>query len=153
MNNPIDISAAYRSINFEARYKSLTYKYYNKQNPMLFNYKTMVQEVIESYKYPFKYYKSESFYRLNEEFENGEFRLDLTMRGSVEVIFYCEFQNTSCAPVGRYDSILQELDSSYDRRDYGLPRFENKNDYELILSEILSIYEDLKTEIITLLQS
>ena len=58
--------------------------------------------------------------------------------------------NNWLSPDGRLDFIPQKMGISFDRSKHNLPKYTSEKDLENILTEILSIYEDIKKEVLDL---
>ncbi len=149
MNKTISIVAEYMKIDFVNRYKNLCIKYNDYNNSLRGNQTEIYSSVFCELGYNVKYFKRETFYKFEEKLEDYRFVLQFVLKdGLVEAMIYPEINNTFCVPDGRFDFVAKEIDNSFERRKYTLPNYSNKEELELILKEIFSIYEDLKTELI-----
>jgi len=150
MNKTKPIVAEYMKIDFINRYKSLCVKYNDYDNSLRGNWTEIYSSVFCELGYNVKYFKRETFYRFEEKLKDYRFVLQFVLKeGLVEAMIHPERNNTFCVPDGRFDFVAKEIDDSFDRRKYTLPDYTSKEELKLILKEIFSIYEDLKTELIS----
>lgn len=148
MNN-IDVTNIYKKINLVNRYQKICEKYNDFDNALEGNHYKKYTEIIEDFGYKPKYFKKESFFRIEEMEKNIVFGLQLTLKnGMVEVMFDTKLNNLWFVPDGRIDFICEEIDSNFDREQYNIPDYPSLEELKIILKEIFKIYEDFKTEIV-----
>jgi hypothetical protein len=144
----IKITKWYKEIDFVKRYQQICFNYYDFNNSLKGNRKSLYDEVLSDFDYSFKYYKSESFYRMEEQKDESLFILTLTLKdGLVDVMLNIKLNDKWCVPGGRLDFLAAELDRNFDREQYNLPKYDNTEELKDILNQIFEIYEDLKGKI------
>lgn len=143
----INVASQFIKINFVNRYREICANHNDFENSLRGNRKDLYDEAISLYDYRFKYYKSETFYRIEEEKNGILFVLTLTLKdGLVEVMINIKFTDGWGTPGGRLDFLAKEIDPDFDREKYNLPIYTTAEELKEILNGIFSIYEDLKSE-------
>ena len=146
-SNSLDITEIYKKIYFVERYKSICQKYNDFDNRLRGNKPEIYSTMLEKFDYRAKYYRSETFYRIEENIENKVFGIQLTLKnGIVETMLYGKYKNKYFLPGGRIDFMCKEIDENFEREKYNLPDYSTFEALEDILTEIFSIYEDFKVE-------
>jgi len=145
----ISIESVYKRIRFVNRYETICKKHNDFENSLSGNNHGLYSMIISKLGYNAKYYKIESFYRIEEKSDNLVFGLQLGLKnGMVEVMIDMKLNDSWCVPDGRIDFLCEELDSSFDRDRFNIPKYTSEAELEEILKEIFSIYEDVKKEMI-----
>jgi len=149
MSDYINVIESYKKINFSNRYKIICENHKDFNNRLRGNKKELYSSIINRLGYTAKYFKSETFYRIEEEIGEFTFIVQLVLKnGLVETMIHLKKNSTYCVPAGRFDFMAEEIDDSYDRKKYNLPDYTSGEELEIILKGIFSIYEDLKKELI-----
>lgn len=141
----MDVQKVYKKINFVERYKLLCAKFDDFENRMLGNKTELYNSIFTQLGYDLNYDKRESFYRLEEEENKLLYGMQFVLkRGIVEMMIYSCIGDDFTLPAGRADFICEELDSSFNREIYNLPKYRSSEELEIILKEIFTLYEDYK---------
>ena len=136
-------------INFVSRYKCICENYHDFDNRMRDSTKQIQKEVLNLFKYKYKYVSNGSFYQVKDESQDILFNLHLVLKGgAVETLIYIYIDNKFIKPRGRIDFFPEDVGILYDRLKYGLPKYSSEKELEEILEGLFSIYEDLKTEVV-----
>lgn len=148
MNN-LEITPIYNKIDFVNRFKNISNKYNNFKERLTGNKKELYDVILSKYKYQIKYFKKETFYKIEENIQNVLFIIHLVLKdGIVEPMLYVKIGDNYMSPDHRFDAICEDLDKTYRRIDYPIPKYTSDKELEEILNEIFSIYEDFKSELL-----
>lgn len=144
----LNFNSSLYAINYISRYKELCKEFNDLENAFRGNNTDLYDRLISKNGYNFKYFKSERFYRINEKFGDYKFNFQLTLHGGlVEAMIDVQRQGEYLTPYGRFDFIPEMMGDEFDRKLFNLPKYTSESDLKMILTELFSIYEDLKLEI------
>jgi hypothetical protein len=147
MNIDKQLKSKLEKVDFVIRYMNICNKYSNYDKSMDSVNIEEVKEIFESLLLPFKFYKSERFFKLNEKVDSYYLQFNIVVKsGYVQFIWHIK-QNEEPLKLGwgMWESIIEEMTSlEYTRK----PLFCSYLDLEAILKEVFSIYEDFKEELL-----
>lgn len=145
----MDIIKIYKGIDFVNRYKSICEKHDDFSNRMEGNRAVLYEEILNRLHIKYKYFKKDSFFKLEDHIKDFKINLHFVLKnGIVEAFIYIEKGDDYLKPNGRFDFIPEELGVDFNRKIFNLPKYINENELEEIIKEILSIYEDFKSELL-----
>ena len=148
MNN-LNLTMIYNKINFINRYKKISLNHNNFKERLDGNKKEIYDKILSKYNYQIKYFKKETFYKIEEKFEDVIFTIQLVLKdGIIEPMLYVKLGDKYIEPDHRFDSICEKLDSTFSRRDFPIPKYVSENELKEVLDDIFSIYEDFKREVL-----
>jgi len=148
MNN-LDLNMIYKKIDFINRFKKISVNHNDFKNSLTGNDKEMYDRILSKFIYSVKYLKKETFYKIEEKWDNITFIFQLGLKnGIVEPILYIKLEDKYIGPDHRFDSICEKLDDSFSRREFPIPVYSSEEELEEILTVIFEMYEDFKTEFI-----
>ena len=148
MNN-MDIIEIYKKINFVNRYKLICEKHDDFNNRMEGNRVDLYEEILNELEIKYKYYKKDRFFKLEDQIKDFKFNLHFDFKdGIVEALIYIEKGDEYFKPNGRFDFIPEELGIDFNRKIYNLPKYTKEIELKEIITEIISIYEDFKFELL-----
>ncbi|AUS05350.1 hypothetical protein [Pseudotamlana carrageenivorans] len=135
----------FEKIDFVNKYESICKNHNDYENSMSGNNHELYSNLIKKLGYKAKYYKGETFYRIEEKIDDTTYGFQLTLKnGLVETMIDTKYDKNWCTPDGRLDFLCEDLDSNFDRDTYNLPKYTSEEELEIILKEIFSLYEDYK---------
>lgn len=141
-----------KKIRFDVRYKELSKK--NQFEITFENYSNdEVIKIINNLGYKSKYFKSGNFFKIEENIDNILFYLNISLKyGLTEfIIGGTEVTTKEFIYGGTFGNIFKNINYFMNKEDdqtVNKPSFRNYDDLELILKEVLSIYEDFKLELL-----
>ncbi len=147
--------AVYRTINYYDRYKQLSEKYNTEKERLEKTDKKNVLELFKKLGYTAKYKARERFYQVLEETNGVQFYFHISLQyGLTELIFglFDDVEEEKGKSLGGTSSgvcKLIEINNNIQTEGYIKdPRFRTYEELKSILEESLSLYEDLKQEIL-----
>lgn len=144
----INKDCVFNSISFVSRYKALCEKYSDFENRLRGNHLELYDKVLEGFSYPFKYVAKDKVYKVQEERSTVKVILQLVLQdGLVEPSITIKENNEFCSPFGRFDFIPERMNVDFDREQYNLPIYSNKEELKQILQQVFLIYEDIISEL------
>ena len=151
MNKESELRTVLLKIDFTSRYRQLCDKYNDFDSRLRGSHKSLYESILEKTGYKFNYFSKGAFFQITELDQRFEFMLNLVLKdGLVETLLYIKENDTQILPGGRIDFFPEDVDIPFERKKYNLPIYESERDLENILTEILSIYEDIKKEVLDL---
>jgi len=139
------------NVKFEDSYRNISEKYSVDRDETFENHSyEKVLLILKSLDYNFKYNKRERFYELNQSINDYEFTFNISLKyGLVEFIWALR-KNKELITLGGPWAFIIRLLNHGKKTDIKKPSFKNYDDLESILKESLSIYEEFKSEVISL---
>ena len=139
------------NVKFEDSYRNISEKYSVDRDETFENHSyEKVLLILKSLDYNFKYNKRERFYELNQSINDYEFTFNISLKyGLVEFIWALR-KNKELITLGGPWAFIIRLLNHGKKTDIKKPSFKNYDALESILKESLSIYEEFKSEVISL---
>lgn len=145
----MELSEVYKKIDFVNRFKKISINHNDFKNSLSGNNKEMYDRILSKFIYPVKYFKKETFYKIEEKLGNITFIFQLVLKnGIVEPMLYVKLNENYLGPDHRFDSVCEKLEDSFTRREFPIPVYSSEEELEEILNEIFAIYEDFKSELL-----
>lgn len=137
---------ALKKIEFSERYSRL-YSKYSEVTAFETVTSDEVNQVLNGMQLDLPYSKKEKFFKLREDTADYTFQLNIAVPyGMVELIFFAELKKEKKKMGGPFGRLLKMVEPKV-KRSLKIP-FSNLEELRHILKEGLSIFEDLKFEII-----
>ncbi|QPH39442.1 hypothetical protein [Pedobacter endophyticus] len=137
----------YIKSDFVRKYRSICEKYNDFNNRMRGDNILLYKKMFDKLNINYTYNKKESFFKLENFIADYKFNLNLILKGGlVEALIYIETEDDFLKPSGRFDFIAEQIDKEFDRKKYNLPKYCSEQELECIVEELLSLYQDLRTE-------
>ncbi|PCE64860.1 hypothetical protein [Sediminicola luteus] len=144
--HPINESAL-KNIDFLNRYKKLSNTYRDEDNCFDRYDNNKVIEVIESFGYETKYFKSEDFFMIKQQIQDYEFQFNLKFKYGACEFIWGVIRNSERLPLGGpWGAIIDLLDKTH--RPLPLPLFSSYDTLKDILVEAFDLYEGFKDELL-----
>lgn len=145
----MNINEVLKKINFVDRYKNICSEHNEFNNRMTGGHLKIYESVFNRLNVNYLYIKKHKFFSIKESIGGFHFYLNLNFsNGLVEPLLYIKKNEINLKPNGRLDFIPEEIGLEFDREKFNLPKYKNEDDLLKIVSEILTIYEDVKVEVI-----
>lgn len=143
-----ELNGIFEKIDFVKRYQQLCADYNDFEHRMKLRDKKFFLEKLKSIDAEFVYLTKDKMFKLTAEINNVNLNLGLSLHdGLVEaMLFY--IKNGEWLIFNRFDFMAEELDSKFDRGLYNVPKYTSESDLNVILTEIITIYKDVKMELI-----
>lgn len=92
---------------------------------------------MSEYDYKIKYFKKETFYKIEENIDGISFIIQLVLKdGIIEPMLYIKIDDKYLEPDHRFDSICEKLDNSFSRKDFPIPKYTSEEELKEILDDI-----------------